>query len=331
MTRRDTGRAPTPSSLLFLSCDLVSSTVHKEKSPAWRRTFLTFYRGFPQALADEVVEQSVTIRFDLWKIIGDEMIFTCQVRDEEGITLAVRIWLEAMTSYEENTLQPEGMRLRGGAFLATFPGPDTRIAVPLDPLSERSDKGVVELNDIALAEFTSASYLRDYVGPSIDIGFKVLRLSDARHFSISVEVAWAMTQFAVDALAGDFTDLRIFGMQGIASLWKNGTYPHLAIDREDEIEGHGVEEAIRLLTLTNPAADEVRALCKSYHNDSDWPSGIYLPDSEVPEFRIEPTDCLYSLRTNAMEGAESPPEIEPKRPLTAKRAKSALDSRAGLT
>lgn len=323
--------ATQPSSLLFLSCDLVDSTTHKKSNQAWRRTFLTFYRGFPQSLAEQVAVADSPVTFNLWKIIGDELIYTCEVAHERAVDSAVRIWLAAMQRYEIETLQPEGMKLKGGAFLATFPGPDTRIAVPLDPLTERSDRGVVELNDLAIADSQNPYYLRDFFGPSIDIGFKLLKISDARHFTLSLEVAWAMCEHA--AASGDLlTDLRVFGAQRLSNLWPNGPYPNLAIDREVSTNGNGVEDRIRSLTVTPSPIDDLRELFRSCHGDSDWPSAIYLQDSAVPDFAIKPADCLYSLRTNSMDGAESHPDQQLSgRPLGAKRARSALDQRAGLT
>jgi hypothetical protein len=67
---------------------------------------------------------------------------------EDELYDAVRTWLDGMLEYETEALikKKTGMRVKGGAFIATFPGPDSESTVPRDPTSETSDLAPVLLN-----------------------------------------------------------------------------------------------------------------------------------------------------------------------------------------
>lgn len=292
-------------SQLFLSCDLVGSTLHKQARPAaWPKTFLSFYREFPQVLGSEARAIQPALEFRLWKAIGDELVFTCTVRHEIDVAVAVRVWLAAMQRYEESSLVGEELGTKGGAFIATFPGPDSRVAVPLDPASEISDKGVVELNDDALAAMDPTRYMYDFLGPSVDTGFRLVDESDPRHFTLSIEAAWAYCRGARQHDGIDADDLAYLGERELKGVWSGRPYPIVAIDR-----GYldPVNQAMAALAGTAVTLDGVEQLCSRCATTPGWPSSIYLPDSAFAPFRRAPEDSLASLRTNAMDGAETLP------------------------
>ncbi|NHC44349.1 hypothetical protein [Motilibacter aurantiacus] len=297
-----------PRSLLFLSCDIVGSTRFKQQQGnLWQKTFLSFYREFPQMLGELTREAAYTPGFTLWKPVGDELIFTSEVRSEKDVYAAVRIWLNAMQSYEENVLNDVSLATKGGAFIATFPGPDSESSIPRDPLTETSDKGVVELNDEALAS-RSPEYLFDYFGPSIDTGFRVLSACSQRYFTLSVEVAWAMAQCDADAGVNttDFPleDLLLLETREFKGVWDGREYPLFALDRHHL---DLVNVALARIRNQKLAAWDVVNLCKECSAKANWPSKLFLPDSEHLQFKAQPVDSLAALRSNSMEGAETVP------------------------
>ena len=312
-------------SLLYLSCDLVGSTRHKQaKNEYWPKTFLSFYREFPQALAGEIKAADSALEFKLWKAVGDELIFTCVVRHEAHVIAAIRIWIAAMTEYERGTLADEGMSTKGGAFIATFPGPDSQVSIPLDPTNETSDKGVVELNDEALANYDPAVYLYDYLGPSIDTGFRVIGECNPRYFTLSVEAAWALCRGASYEGLPDLPDLRVLAPKELKGVWGGRPYPIIVIDRHFE---DGVNQAIESLNGGKQSFHDIEVLCSSCSSSAGWPSAIYLPDSDFPQFRVEPADSLGMLRTNAMEGSETIPAPSEDRKESKKASSGSLLSK----
>lgn len=305
-----------PRSLLFLSCDITGSTAYKQQAGSqWQRTFLSFYREFPQQLGEKVADAGSPVEFTLWKAIGDELIFTCHVRNEPDVFNAVRIWLQAMDGYEESTLREHRLGTKGGAFLATFPGPDSECSIPRNPSSETSDKGIVALNREALEAHDMDAYQYDYFGPSIDTGFRVVNRSSARHFTLAVEVAWAMQRCqhdakdngAADPLHKDLGDICLLGSFDLKGVWRGRPYPLFALDRQI---ADPVHEALRALDGTTCDLDAVGAACAACCGSDGWPSAIYLPESNFPPFKNVPTDPLEAQLDNEMEGAEEPPPGE---------------------
>ena len=296
-----------PRSLLFLSCDLVGSTRFKQERSLWQEVFLSFYREFPQILGELTHAKEFEPGFDLWKPVADELIFTALVRSEAEIFQAVRIWIEAMDSYERSVLAEIGMKTKGGAFTATFPGPDSESSIPRDPGQEKSDKGVVELNDEALAS-RSDDYMFDFFGPSIDTGFRILSARSDRYFTLSVEVAWALAQCAVDAGVDihrfPLGDLRLLDAREFKGVWNGREYPLFALDLHC---ADPVNVALSRIRSDGVQALDVVNLCRECSAKPDWPSQLYLPASTHGEFRVVPVDSLDELRTNSMEGAETIP------------------------
>jgi hypothetical protein len=301
-----------PRSLLFLSCDIVGSTRYKQSKSLWQMTFLSFYRQFPQALGELTAAACFEPEFKLWKPVGDELIFTVHVRDEDEIYHAVRLWLVAMDRYEEDALHDTPLATKGGAFIATFPGPDSESSIPRNPTTETSDKGVVELNDEALAaRGTSAAdaYMYDYFGPSIDTGFRVISACDNRYFTLAIEVAWALAQCAADAGADKrkypLEHLRLLDTREFKGVWDSRPYPLFALDRH---QSDLINVALADIEKTGVEPDKVVNLCRECSKHPSWPSRLYLPNSSNTCFHDKPADSLEALRSNSMDGAETIPD-----------------------
>jgi hypothetical protein len=312
---RGQGRAR---STLFLSCDLVGSTHFKQTQSGWQKIFLSFYREFPQFLAaadrDVDTADATTTEFLLWKAVGDELIFQVDVRDEKQISRAVRVWLKAIGRYEQQSLRDQSLALKGGAFIATFPGPDSESTIPRNPNVETSDEPVVILNDRALSGNRShVKYLYDYFGPSIDTGFRLLGLSSRRYFTLSIEVAWAIALAAHGAQAHQvdhevhFTDDFVhYGSHVLKGVWNAREYPVFAIDRDHDDK---VNLALSKLNGTVIDSSLIIEVCRACGEDPSWPFSLYLPDAANAGFQVTPDDAMSGLLESEsnLDGAESVP------------------------
>lgn len=292
-----------PRSSLFVSCDLVGSTQFKQKNDGWQKVFLSFYREFPQFVANASRARSDdgdAARFQLWKAVGDELIFEVEVRSEKEIGLAVRVWLDAMKQYERQVLEASGLALKGGAFIATFPGPDSESTIPRYPDVETSDNPVAVLNQKALSGTRAhKKYLYDYFGPSIDTGFRVFGLASQRYFTLSVEVAWAVAAAAYDAsgvMAGSDThhvnDIVLHGRPVLKGVWAGREYPVFAIDRD---QADAVNVALARLDGAGLEPKQIIDVCHACHESATWPSRLFLPDSTNQAFKVEPEDAMKPL------------------------------------
>ncbi|TFC92880.1 hypothetical protein [Cryobacterium sp. TMT4-31] len=311
---------------------MVGSTHFKQTKPGWQKVFLSFYREFPQFVNDAERQQSaqdgLSTEFHLWKAIGDELIFEVEVRDEQAVGRAVRIWLDAVKKYEDQVLEDANLALKGGAFIATFPGPDSESTIPRKPGTEASDAAVVVLNDKALkGRRSDTAFMYDYFGPSIDTGFRINGLASRRYFTVSIEVAWAMALAAHHADASKagsslqtIADFVFRGAHVLKGVWQSREYPVFAVDREHH---DSVNIAMGKLNGKPLEAMGIIDVCRACSADQHWPFALYLPDSSQESFRAEPIDAMGALRQVelSLEGAESQvPQNEPGTSLEASSA-----------
>lgn len=312
-------KSNTAKSKLFVSCDLVGSTHFKQTQAGWQKVFLSFYWEFPQfvnaADREQAQHDGGHTDFHLWKAVGDELIFEVDVTDEASVGRAVRVWLSALDEYEKQVLAEPKMALKGGAFIATFPGPDSESTIPRKPEYGDSDQPVVYLNQSALSgNRAPTKYLYDYFGPSIDTGFRVIGRAERRYFTLSVEVAWAMGLAAHHAKGSKndekthtVDDFVFHGAHVLKGVWRAREYPIFAIDRDCE---DAVNKAVAKMNGKKLEASQVIDVCHACAADGQWPFGLYLPDSTNESFREVPADAMSELlgSETPLDGAESADE-----------------------
>ncbi|WP_460800186.1 hypothetical protein [Microbacterium sp. GXF0217] len=309
-----------------MSADLVGSTSYKQKRRGqWQGVFLSFYRQFPQYLngawRDLRREGIEAPEFRLWKAVGDELIYEVSVEHEDDVSRAVRVWLRALHLCEEDILREARLGLKGSAFIATFPGPDSEATIPRNPESENSDLDVVTLNDAALKPSlprrSHAKYQFDYFGPSIDTGFRVSAHASHRYFTLSVEVAWALALASAgnDTNSGQDEHLHVDdvvfrGNVLLKGVWDGRDYPLFALDRHFE---DGVNKSVAKLMQAPPTAQEIINVCHACNADDNWPCAMYLPKSKNEHLHAPPVDAMAGLR----EKEQSPDGFEEfKKPAT---------------
>jgi hypothetical protein len=190
--------------LLFLSVDIENSTKLKRK-PTWFGSVAGFLTGFGPAFFATLGAKGTGCKEPvLWKALGDELVFYAEVTKTEEI----RAYLLAFkdTVHRNNTDQkPYTPKLKSSAWLAEFPY--RNMMMPL----AREDSVPVDF---------------DFVGPQMDIGFRLARFATSRRFAVSLELAWV----ALNADMG----LNFFwdGLHPVKGLVERPGYPVLWIDAD---------------------------------------------------------------------------------------------------
>ncbi len=196
---------------IFLSVDVVGSTALKQSgrhfslpegagnpldfdNGDWLHLLMGFYRDFPSKLADAYAEVRDRRKKDskgtigahtrspaLWKALGDELIFSAELKGDEDAA----IHLEALASAINSSVHiwSEGSRklpvsFKGTAWIAGFPVGNAEI-----PMTVSETKASVA-DRIAIGDDRY-----DYSGPAMDIGFRLSRFATPRRLIISAEVA----------------------------------------------------------------------------------------------------------------------------------------------
>ncbi len=285
-------------SRLFLSADLVGSTARKQTDMAtWLDDALGFYQQFPVLVSDSLAEVRSSYHYEspveppepaLWKAIGDELIFSCPVREEHHVHLAVKGFVGALRAWDELAGR-KSLPLKGGAWIATFPLPDRAVAVigdpaPLiptvfDPGREPEHNNRSLLTAIEAGQHGNAVWV-DYVGPSMDTGFRLASQANPRRFMVSLEVAWLYAMAAPQGpgelyLQGEVPMKGVWGGRGYPLFWLDTGYRHAGQTNPDEIAGTGPADFAQVCNLA-------RALCTK---DPTWVTKIYLPDTNHLELK----------------------------------------------
>jgi hypothetical protein len=272
----------------------------------WQKVLLQFYREFPIVLDDVRSEDASagSPDFELWKVMGDELLYTCSVSSEQEIDTAIAVWIRAMRRYERKHLSDEGLKLlgaprlgvKGAAFVGTFPGPDNEASIPrrveveLDRITD-----VVELDRMTLAaRRREADYFYDYFGPSIDTGFRIIGQSDARFFAVSVEVAMALAAVRIDCGSTGFEDALCYrGSVSLKGVWGGHDYPLLALDLG---RWAPVNSEVVAFDESKYSVEKILALCIACYESVDWPFMLYLPGSsgfgDVPDLKVVPEHSM---------------------------------------
>lgn len=162
---------------LFLSVDMVGSTEFKARftgqgSEGWLEIFQTFFTSFPLMAAGQIglafLDDDATPAIDVWKVMGDEVVFVAQPSSPEELTSILLALLRTMKLYEARHFQQLPLRLKGTAWLADFDGPNIVVEIP-------------ELSSGAGAHL-------DFIGPDIDLGFRISKFAKPGVMVLSLDV-----------------------------------------------------------------------------------------------------------------------------------------------
>lgn len=218
---------------LFVSVDLAGSTAFKTHGrkdgqgervgPAWVETFTSFYVGFPKLFERELddVKLEKRLRPRLVKIIGDELLLQTEINSSADARKLVRSLARAISDYKKAQLADLPLRLKATAWIAGFPINNHR--VPFD------GKGMVE----------------DFIGPSIDAGFRIANAATPSKLVVSVDLALLL-------LAGtDPLELYFEGTESLHGVLDGRPYPIIwhrvatddgeLQDAELKLRGHGAD------------------------------------------------------------------------------------------
>ncbi|MBW8782956.1 MAG: hypothetical protein JF599_13875 [Verrucomicrobia bacterium] len=204
---------------LFASVDLEGSTAFKQSQShrqhqAWLPVVIDFFESFDGGFWPHINEcaraAGVTVpeKPTVWKILGDELVFTMKLgsgRDAviyvDALTKTVADWNQGVMERRKTGQGPvRPLLAKAAAWLAGFPV--TNAVLPVEGNHD------------------------DYVGPSMDAGFRVTKLATPRRLALSVELAWLLLSLKRHALHIEFAG-RVRELKGIAA---DSGYPQLWIE-----------------------------------------------------------------------------------------------------
>lgn len=247
---------------LFLTVDLVGSTAYKAKyinrqertlepHPEWVSRFRKFYQQFPENLRSAYGETESGKAGkegppQVWKTIGDEILFCCRVYSVQHLACCVSAFLRALETYG-STLDTDDipMDVKGSGWLAAFPAENISIEV-----FNGSVSATTENQDYLTEDFEKAAdaepHKFDFLGTGIDTGFRIAKNASADKFTASIGLALLLAQAAQEnQFAGRFV---YHGRERFKGVNRDQPYPVVSIETERDPIKRRLKARERVLT-----------------------------------------------------------------------------------
>jgi hypothetical protein len=270
-----------------LSVDIIGSTAFKTErsegdTPPWVQIFESFFEELPSTLAgsyDDLAKKgfpATTAQPRVWKFIGDEIVFVVPLgRHEESLTHIVA-FKESVNAYQAEWTKKSMLSLRATAWTAGFPVTNAVVTLQQDPQTDPQTDPQGE----------------DYIGPSIDLGFRLAQFADSRRMPISIE----LTQLLLDAcqLKSKHRSLR-FGYGGrktLKGINRNRPYPLVWVDRFD---GKQTAED-RLLRVEPSDRGALAEFVEEFFEEKHQIRRPFIATDPNPRYREVPPDMEQARR-----------------------------------
>ncbi|WP_354265638.1 hypothetical protein [Bradyrhizobium sp. I1.7.5] len=250
---------------LFLSVDLVGSTAFKsstgrdsnptEPYPEWVTKFRHFYREFPNILASRY-HRALSAQEDhdgynvhlpqVWKTIGDEILFCCRVQSYEHLAACIAAFLGALEDYGR-LLDRDGKYLdvKGAGWIAAFPAPNVTVEILRSGTAQADAADQIEEALEERADSTPGDF--DFLGKQIDSGFRTAKNAASDRCSLSLELAWLLADAAHSEMFS--AKFSYHGRQTLKGVISDRPYPIVTIDAERSLARRAVRKHERAVTM----------------------------------------------------------------------------------
>ncbi len=290
---------------IFLSVDLVGSSKLKQAGPEriprnsinkvagvphdiWLPELSNFYGAFPKIFAEEWARatslfkdefpQFVGYEPSLWKTNGDEIIFVKHVKDRSEIAFFVACWIKCIKRYKSESKTKLDVKSTG--WCAGFPLNNSEIILDTSVGQSRSVYNEEwKLNNYYLLDEwykknNRSELLRDYIGPSIDIGFRLCELSSPCIFPVSVELAWFLTNQSYENFSknkqnkiNNFLELpktKFMGEISLKGVFGGHPYPIFYVDVDPNIELKSAKDHLLGYSNDEDQDQKIKIYCEHF-------------------------------------------------------------------
>jgi hypothetical protein len=272
---------------VFLSADLVGSTALKQTkskqtrtedtvdplNPPWLSSFLGFYSVFPPTFLslwdnyasrlDKFLGSEHTPEF--WKANGDELIFTKIVGSDKDLAAVVCCWVSAVREYRSILRKAHSpLDIKASAWTAGFPIRNREVVIQVSGEHESTDlMKDPEANSLQkLIQWYNSEdhekrrFVRDFVGPSLDIGFRVSNLASPRKMTITPEIALIVSlindqEFGVQDKSLWAIEVKYFGSVPLKGVHSGKPFPVFWIDTTKNRDIDHFEDKLNPIPIYN--------------------------------------------------------------------------------
>ncbi|MBB5360545.1 class 3 adenylate cyclase [Rhodanobacter sp. ANJX3] len=325
-----------PKLRLFLSADIVGSTAFKQRgeddSSKWFDTVCRFYRlaesvfirrwEAPTQLTE--LSQYKSALFgdeppELWKTVGDEVLFTKDLTHPAQAMMCVRIWMDVLEELRDFLLKVDGRSLdvKSSAWVADFPYRNREVVLRTRASESAESEDTLDwANDCLLQQYAQdkTGLSRDFIGPSIDTGFRLGSSASPRQLMLSLELAHLLSgeaakfdepMYKLSPYRLPAFIYRFAGKQSLKGVLDGTPYPHIWIDASPDKPIHRTEDA--LAGRLSPSPTQIHAFTSSFiaEHPGKFCTGLDFvganPPAEYTQYCERMKERVYNLERKFIE------------------------------
>lgn len=192
-----------------------NSKIHKDWSEIIKELFNDFNVEFNNQLK---IQQEVFP----WKILGDELIYCIDVQGRQDIYNYTLAFYKALRIHDKKYSENPIIRLKGSAWTAGFPIRNRIIETPIPQL----------YIDSKFQKIYKYPHI-DYLGPEMDIGFRIGKCTYPGFIVISLELAYFLTDERTCGIPGEQFHIFNVGWEKLKGVWNDRKYPILWLQLPD--------------------------------------------------------------------------------------------------
>ena len=210
---------------LFISFDLVDSTVFKtsiENKDNWQYVILYFYEIFISEMS------TILDKMFVWKYIGDEIVSCAKIKNIDELYDVPRKTFELQKNItkkiNENFKLKNELNIKETLWLAPVTSSDTGDIQKVNSITE--NKSDIYRN-IRITLNNGKFPTDDFLGPDIDIGFRIAKYAHSNKLTLSAEYAYLILQMATPKKSkhDEKDKIKIVSFENLKGVWDNRAYP----------------------------------------------------------------------------------------------------------
>ncbi len=277
---------------LFLSADIVGSTSLKQSrarpaetaqdatsGPVWFSAIQGFYFEAAQAFLSEWTHREAKSdrpkelygdEPTFWKSVGDEVLFVKVLGDHRQVITTLSCWMLAVERMRI-FLKAENPSLdvKCTAWVAGFPFRNREVVIGRYPSTDgrRVENYYQESGNLLNAIYNKTDTYGltvDYIGPSIDTGFRLTGFSSNRKMVVSIDIAYFISMTSFD---GEVTriGLNYDGSQSLKGVMGGASYPIFWIDMSGSNSLASREDKLR--AQSGASKETVKEYCDAFYQE----------------------------------------------------------------
>lgn len=266
--------------VLFVSFDLVNSTAFKSKSSHWPLVINRFYGLAVSEL------QTLSDGFHVWKYVGDEVLLYKQAKDSNELARDITLIFKSVNNIVD-ALDNSFPAFRN--FLSvksTTWGAKVKQVSPQDmeTLKKKLDSGEVSsdlTNIVVRPEGRTEATAIDFLGPDVDIGFRISKFAHNRKLVVSANLVRLLGVHS-SRTSISMSNFKIVAHEELKGVWNGRPYPVVWYhERWDKIGNEFYYDEL----LKDGV---VRTIQEKKYKEADWLEKVYSDlnkDSEIDDLK----------------------------------------------